>query len=797
MRKANSQVKTLTTSRSLHLESLEDRVVLSATFQDAGIDQQAIDAINASQYSNIILNDDTLQNVLDAVASTQTVPEGATVLSSVTDLAQITAGTVNNPNVYLIQGDLTITSNIDLPSNVHVYVNGSIFKQGSFTAPGGVHSVENGTDAIFHLTNADNVKLVGIDNALLHSNPNLAASAPHATAIYIGADSDNVEVDGFEIANVWEGVVARSGALDIDNTVIKNNYIRNTVGRAIWSLGSNNLEAVHNFIENAGVDGLDWDAFTNAAIGYENVVIGAGRWAGFVEEAAHDSYFIRGLSLIVDLGNPNRGFMLGWADNGTTFPSPQTRHNYFIDNVVFDPGNIPQSGGDYFAKANSGGKGPTYFWANRGFGAGQSQTNFDNAEWLTFIPTAGGRDNAVNGVQLLEDLDAKYNIFGGIDELAGDFDGSLIVDATDLAQWQSAYGVDDSADSDGDGDSDGTDFLAWQLTFGNDETPMPQTVFNFDTDFTVADGYADGTIGFGPDNPDEIVGQGTYMVDASGTGTLSSTGVSFTRAVFGLSFGHSPGNPDPFSQATINSLVAGDTIEIEATGMSWTVNGGSAGAPANVGVFGLSNIDASNILGGSQLGAGVQFTSDGTNLFLDTNTNFSPSLEFDTGVANGTPFDYLQRYIALGGGAFDIEHIINGLLVTTSTNVTPVNDQGSDDAAGHIQDFGAAGTHSVDALRITVTATVASPVSSLQSSSIEDASSVLGIAALATNNSISRDEHQNTFMPELQSQSASSTLSIPRAAASPVTSLGSFSSENEVVDKALDELEFDLAIDFF
>ncbi|MEQ8836528.1 MAG: hypothetical protein RID07_06955, partial [Lacipirellulaceae bacterium] len=466
---------------------------------------------------------------LDAIAGTQTAPAGATVLTSEAQFATITSGTVNNPNVYLIQGDFNITSTINVPSNVHIYVEGSIFKQGSFTAPGGVHSVENGSDSIFRVDGTDNIKLIGVDNALLHSNPNLQASAPHTTAIYITGNADNIEVDGFEIANVWEGVVARSGGLNIDDVVITNNHIRNTVGRAIWSLGSNNTIAAHNFITNAGVDGLDWDAFTDSAIGYENVVIGAGRWAGFVEEAAHDSYFIRGLSLIVDLNNPNRGFMLGWADNGTTIgvvnnSGQQTRHNYFIDNVVFDPGNIPNSGGDYFAKANTGGKGPTYFWANRGFGAGQSTNNFDNAEWLTFVPTAGGRDNAVNGVQLLADLDAQFNV-----PSLGDFNSDGNVDATDLAQWQGDYGLNGDSDANDNGQSDGFDFLAWQSNF--ELPPEAQTFTILDTDYTSAEGYNTGNLQAHP----EWAGQQIAQIDASGSGTVTSIGGPFDRNMHSFS----------------------------------------------------------------------------------------------------------------------------------------------------------------------------------------------------------------------------------------------------------------------
>lgn len=413
--------------RSLRAESLEQRCVLSVTLGDltaAGISQRVVDYIDTSTYETQILGDATLENTLIGLNSTQTAPQGATVLTTVADLSQITAGTVNNPNVYLIQGDLTLpgSTTIQVPSNVHIYVDGSIFKQGAFSTTGSVFATENtgsNADAIFRLNGADNVKLIGVNNALLHSNPTLDASQPHTTAVFIHSNSTNVEVDGFEMAYIWNGVAAHP--FNIHDITVTNNYIHDTLNRAIWSLGTTNFRAAHNFVENAAMDSFDWDAFTNDAIGYENVSIGAGRWAGFVEEGTEDSYFIRGLGMIADFGNPNRGFMLGWADNGSSpffvgnnpNPSQWTEHNYFIDNVIFTEGDVPQSGGDYFAKNNAG-KGPTYFWANRGFGAGQSTEFFDNAEWLTFLPTAGGRNNAVNAVQLLADLDAEFNNFTGI-----------------------------------------------------------------------------------------------------------------------------------------------------------------------------------------------------------------------------------------------------------------------------------------------------------------------------------------------------------------------------------------------
>lgn len=47
-----------------------------------------------------------------------------------------------------------------------------------------------------------------------------------------------------------------------------------------------------------------------------------------------------------------------------------------------------------------------------------------------------------------------------------DFNEDTMVDNADLVQWESAYGVNDTADADADGDSDGADYLVWQRQLG-------------------------------------------------------------------------------------------------------------------------------------------------------------------------------------------------------------------------------------------------------------------------------------------------------------------------------------------
>lgn len=446
--------RTFNGRRSLRSEQLEDRRLLAVTlqdFQDAGVSTRVTNTLLQSQYASTIVQDDTLATVLAEIADTKTAPAGATLITDVAGLSQISAGTSTNPNIYLIQGDLTITSNIEVPSNVHIYVDGSLYKAGTHTRTPGQAS-ENEFDYIFRVRNAQNVKLIGVDNALLHSRANLNDQQGHATAVYVtGNSTNNVSVEGFEIGYVWEGLVARGGPR---NVTFSDNYVHDTLKRAIWHLTSKDSVAVHNFVENAGYDGMDWDAFVDRSVGYENVVVGAGRWLGFVEEAAEDSAFIRNFGYMVDYGNPNADlvYQLGWVDHGTTpgvaSGGNQTQNNYFIDNVVFRPNGFSE-GGQYYA--NQPPKGDTWFWANRGYANGSGLNlnyhgELTNAEWLTFIPnrditfrtgvpTVADPGETITAQEWLDRLDALYNAPPGVELVAP----PLAV--SELAQPGTAVGV--------------------------------------------------------------------------------------------------------------------------------------------------------------------------------------------------------------------------------------------------------------------------------------------------------------------------------------------------------------------
>ncbi len=386
-----------------------------ATLAEAGISQAAIDVIDNVNgtfegdigdnnngvadivYTDLFLDDITVQNTLDAIISSQTVPSGASVITNVAGLSSITAGTNASPNVYVLVGDFTITSDIDVPSNVHIYLIGSITYVGSYTTPdifnNGSGESENREEAIFSLSGSRNVKLIGIDNAQLIGNPNLASSNPHVNGVLIRfSGSTNVEVAGFEMRALWQGVTADFGT---SNITVKNNYIVDSVKRGIWFLGTTDSVATHNFVENSGADGIDFDAFVADSVAYENVLLGNGRFAFFVEEGANNNFSVRQVSVLQRMGNPNQfradgssRFMLGNASNGTgnffvnNNPGLVTRDNFFIDNTTFQPSSqFNNQGGRFIATGDNLQVGNSYFYGNLGYGIPDiTPENFNNRD---------------------------------------------------------------------------------------------------------------------------------------------------------------------------------------------------------------------------------------------------------------------------------------------------------------------------------------------------------------------------------------------------------------------------------
>ncbi|MEN1677997.1 MAG: PEP-CTERM sorting domain-containing protein [Planctomycetota bacterium] len=209
----------------------------------------------------------------------------------------------------------------------------------------------------------------------------------------------------------------------------------------------------------------------------------------------------------------------------------------------------------------------------------------------------------------------------------------------------------------------------------------------FDSSFRAPE-FSDGQILFAGVNPDTLIGQSGFQIsDSAGAGILNG-GSGFQRALFGWD------PTDSFDEAFVLSNTL--PIEVAATDLVFTPTG------TNVGVFGLSNVDGGNILGNTSNAGGVQFTWDGSTIHIDRNTNFTPNLDVDTGIASGEAFDYMLRFLPQGGGVFDIEHFVNGSLLATAAGVTPDVSKSGTEVTGFIQDFGGAGTWSVDALSLSV-----------------------------------------------------------------------------------------------
>lgn len=218
----------------------------------------------------------------------------------------------------------------------------------------------------------------------------------------------------------------------------------------------------------------------------------------------------------------------------------------------------------------------------------------------------------------------------------------------------------------------------------------------FDSSFTTGEGYSDGSL---PDNSADLISQPGFSIsDAAGSGTLNG-GPSFQRALFGVV-------GTTMDKDYLNNTA--NEVRVSVFGLVFNPTN------QNVARFGLSDFDVSNPTGGSQLAAGVRFAyrASDSNLFLDRSlSGFPINFDVNTGVVAGETFDYEQRFKALGGGIFDIEHYINGSLLTTSSNITPNFSFSGSKVTGMIQGQGAAGAYSMDGLRLSGFSNVPEPSS--------------------------------------------------------------------------------------
>ena len=354
--------------------------------KEAGISQRAVDYIYNvidPQQKQAVIEDEAFKDTIDAITATDSVPKDAIEITKADNnsIAQIENG---KGKTFLIRGNLNFGRTLSIPSDTTIYVDGTITKNGNHSAD--FYDDENkgdSVDAVFRVDDKSNVKLIGVNNAKLVGNQ-------RATGVYIEG-SDNVEVRGFDIGNVWEGIVSHWGNSDVK---ILNNYIHDTGKRAVWSLGSEGTQIAHNFIDNAGGDAFDLDAYSIGNIAYENVAVGWRRFAGFVEEGAQNSYFAKNIGIMAEFDYkhpdpdkvPDKIYTAGFANNGTTVNvSRLTENNYFIGNTLFRPSSYTRklSGGNYFALRNAKGTGQTYFWGNKGnvgYAKGGNQDTPDSAE---------------------------------------------------------------------------------------------------------------------------------------------------------------------------------------------------------------------------------------------------------------------------------------------------------------------------------------------------------------------------------------------------------------------------------
>jgi len=346
----------------------------AATMADIGVQQSTINYINTMQYS-AEAKPAHFQRILDSIDSTDTAPSNATRITSASGLSNLQDG-----GLYLIDGNITVTSNIMVPSNCSIYVRGSIFKSGS-------GNTESHDDTIFDVSGSSNVNLIGVNNARIHSNGG-------SNGFKVRGSSSNVLIKGFFIENTWEAVNCRWGTKQI---TIRDCHIRTTVRRAVWFLGVDDAFAGRLFIDDAGWDAFDFDASCDRCEAFECFAIASGRWNGFVEEGARDCYFVRCIGVMKENPRGPGSFQLGWSSNGVSegywrdFQPRITERNYFIDCTSIEPSQFTGKGnGDYFYKQNTAvpaPRGDHFFWGCKALGV--SIATGANVEWLNSIPAAG------------------------------------------------------------------------------------------------------------------------------------------------------------------------------------------------------------------------------------------------------------------------------------------------------------------------------------------------------------------------------------------------------------------------
>ena len=128
----------------------------------AGISQRAIDYIYNgidSEQKRTVLEDEAFKDTINALASTDTVPESAIEITTA-DKNSITQIENGAGKTFVLRGNLNFGQTLNIPSNATIYVDGSITLNGDHK-PKRIDDENKGdaVDAVFRVDGKSNVKL--------------------------------------------------------------------------------------------------------------------------------------------------------------------------------------------------------------------------------------------------------------------------------------------------------------------------------------------------------------------------------------------------------------------------------------------------------------------------------------------------------------------------------------------------------------------------------------------------------------------------------------------------------------
>jgi len=336
-------------SQPLMADVAEDMVM-------AGISSRAFNFLESHpRWNSSLKAEPTLATVLKALnAPDPAVPANAQVITTTAGLSSIVPG-----GVYYLDGNFTLSAPLNVRSNTTVYVRGSLTLINQPMVDGWA------TKAVVDISGS-NIRLIGLENAKIISDQT-------ASGFWI-YDASKVLIEGFDIGFTEQAFTAR---WNVNSAVFRKNYCHDLSRRAIHTVSggsSGHIVAKHNFVDWAA-DGYDFDYVSTNSIAFENVIVGASRWIGYMEEGTQSSRAVCNLGVMAKWFGESH--MMGMCDNGTTLRTFQltgrlTMNNYFVKNVVYGPTVTYTGRADYWAMPGTGdiaanAYGPIYMWGNSGY----------------------------------------------------------------------------------------------------------------------------------------------------------------------------------------------------------------------------------------------------------------------------------------------------------------------------------------------------------------------------------------------------------------------------------------------